>query len=124
MGKRMISRVKSMALQVVDRLGRPIVLMEVCGTHTAAISKSGIRELFTGLLELRSGPGCPVCVTSAGDIETAVSLSRIPGVTIATFGDMLRVPGISSSLEQERAMGSNIKIFYSPGDVVDYARCH
>lgn len=124
LGKRMISRVKSMALQAVQRLGRPIVLMEVCGTHTTAISKSGIRELFADLLELRSGPGCPVCVTAAGDIEMAVNLSRIPGVTIATFGDMLRVPGVSSSLEQERARGSSIKIFYSPGDAVDYARCH
>ncbi len=124
LGKRMIARVRSLARQAVDRLGRPIMLMEVCGTHTAAISKSGIRELFVDLLELRSGPGCPVCVTAAGDIETAVNLSRFPGVTIATFGDMLRVPGISSSLEQERARGANIKIFYSPGDAVDYARCH
>lgn len=124
LGKRMVSRVKSIALQAVDRMGRPIVLMEVCGTHTAAISRSGIRELLADLLELRSGPGCPVCVTAAGDIEMAVNLSRLPGVTIATFGDMLRVPGISSSLEQERARGANIKIFYSPGDAVDYARSH
>jgi len=124
LGKRMISRVKSLALKASDRLGRPIMLMEVCGTHTAAISRSGIRTLLADLLELRSGPGCPVCVTAAGDIEAAVKLSRLPGVTVATFGDMLRVPGISSSLEQERARGSVISIFYSPGDAVDYARCH
>ncbi|MFZ5643460.1 MAG: hydrogenase formation protein HypD [Bacillota bacterium] len=124
LGKRMISRVKSVALKAIDRLGRPIVLMEVCGTHTAAISKSGIRDLLDGFLELRSGPGCPVCVTAAGDIEIAINLSRLSGVTTATFGDMIRVPGISSSLEKERARGSIIKIFYSPGDAVDYARCH
>jgi hydrogenase expression/formation protein HypD len=124
LGKRMISRVRSMALQAVNLLGRPIVLMEVCGTHTAAISRSGMRELLVDLLELRSGPGCPVCVTAAGDIEMAINLSRLPGVTITTFGDMLRVPGISSSLEQERARGADIKIFYSPGDAVDYAGCH
>lgn len=124
LGKRMIARVKSLALQAADRLGRPVVLMEVCGTHTAAISKSGIRDLLAGLLELRSGPGCPVCVTAAGDIERAVKLSRLPGVTTATFGDMLRVPGIRSSLEQESARGSAIKIFYSPGDAAGYARLH
>jgi len=124
LGKRMLSRVRSLALETVNRLGRPVMLMEVCGTHTAAISSSGIRELLGDLLELRSGPGCPVCVTSAGDIEMAVNLARLPGITIATFGDMLRVPGISSSLEKERARGANIKIFYSPGDAVDYAGCH
>ncbi|HBV96400.1 MAG: hydrogenase assembly protein HupF [Peptococcaceae bacterium BICA1-7] len=124
LGKRMVSRVRSLALKAADRLGRPIMLMEVCGTHTAAISKSGIRMLLADLLELRSGPGCPVCVTAPGDIEAAVNLSRLPGVTVATFGDMIRVPGISSSLEQERARGSEVNIFYSPGDAVDYARLH
>jgi hydrogenase expression/formation protein HypD len=124
LGKGMMARVKGLARRAADRLGRPVALMEVCGTHTAAISKSGIRELLSDLLELRSGPGCPVCVTAAGDIERVVKLARLPGVAIATFGDMLRVPGISSSLERERALGAKVKIFYSPGDAVEYARDH
>lgn len=124
LGKRMISRVRSLALKAADRLGRQVMLMEVCGTHTAAISRSGIRTLLADLLELRSGPGCPVCVTAAGDIEAAVKIARLPEVTVATFGDMIRVPGISSSLEQESARGAAVSIFYSPGDAVDYARCH
>lgn len=124
LGKKMITRVRDRALQVVERQGRPVALMEICGTHTGAISKSGIRDLLADLMELRSGPGCPVCVTDPGDLESVIQLSRRPGVTVATFGDMLRVPGISSSLEREKARGVRVKIFYSPGDVVNFARRH
>ncbi|MCF8010190.1 MAG: hydrogenase formation protein HypD [Clostridiales bacterium] len=118
----MIKKIKNKANQAAQHLGRPVRLMEVCGTHTAAVSKFGLRSLFSAVLELRSGPGCPVCVTSAGDMERMIALSRIPGVTITTFGDMLRVPGLHTTLEKERASGASIKIVYSPADAAALAR--
>ena len=80
-------------------------LMEVCGTHTVAIARNGIRNLMPESVCLSSGPGCPVCVTSNRDIDAVIALSRIPNVTIATFGDMTRVPGSTSSLLKEQAAG-------------------
>ena len=71
----------------------PVRIMEICGTHTMAIAKAGLRELLAPGVELISGPGCPVCVTPAGDIDAALALSARPGVTLATYGDLLRVPG-------------------------------
>lgn len=121
LGKRLAEKVGESATGVMERLGRPAVLMEVCGTHTAAISKTGLRGLLAGRLELRSGPGCPVCVTDSADIDKMVALSRIPNGMVATFGDMVRVPGLNSSLEQERARGANVRVVYSPADAVDLA---
>ncbi len=84
----------------VDR--PPMRLMEVCGTHTVSIARAGIRSLLEGAITLISGPGCPVCVTPDGYIDAAIGLGKRPGTVIATFGDMLRVPGRHSSLEKER----------------------
>lgn len=111
----------SLAESAAQCKGRAPVIMEVCGTHTMAIAKSGLKSLLAGLLELRSGPGCPVCVTGAGDIDRMIALAHQPGVVIASFGDMLRVPGTGSSLELERARGAGVKIFYSPLEAVTYA---
>jgi len=97
-------------------------LMEVCGTHTVAISKSGLRQLVGDRLELVSGPGCPVCVTDQADLDVMVALARQPGVTVATFGDMMRVPGSCSSLELERSGGGDVRIVYSPLEAVELAR--
>jgi len=72
-------------------------------------------------LQLLSGPGCPVCVTSAGEIDAALELARVPGVTIATFGDMVRVPGSDSTLAHERARGADVTVFFSPMEAVDRA---
>ncbi len=72
--------------------GRSLKFMEVCGSHTVAIFKSGIRDLLPGNISLVSGPGCPVCVTAVEDIDRAVEIARIPEVILATFGDMMRVP--------------------------------
>ena len=96
-------------------------LMEVCGTHTVAIARSGIRALMPEGVTLASGPGCPVCVTSNHDIDTVIALARIPGVTIATFGDMTRVPGSTSSLLAEQAAGRSVRIVYSPLDALKLA---
>ena len=97
-------------------------LMEVCGTHTVAIARSGIRDLMPEGVRLSSGPGCPVCVTSNRDIDTVIALARIPGVTIATFGDMTRVPGSTSSLLAEQADGRSVRIVYSPLDALALAQ--
>lgn len=99
-----------------------IRIMEVCGTHTVAIFKAGIRQLLPETVELVSGPGCPVCVTPNEYLDTAIAYSRQPEVIITTFGDMLKVPGSSSSLDQEKARGGDIRIVYSPMESLDIAK--
>lgn len=103
------------------RLGRPLRLMEVCGTHTVAISRSGLRSLLAPEVDLVSGPGCPVCVTSQGEIDAMLELAGRPGVTVATFGDMMRVPGSRGSLNDARAAGARVAVVYSPMDAVRLA---
>jgi hydrogenase expression/formation protein HypD len=103
----LLARVRSRA----ERLTRPITIMEVCGSHTNAIGRFGIRSLLPDTIRLISGPGCPVCVTSGEDVDAALFLARQPGVIFATFGDMLRVPGTGRrSLEQERADGADVRV--------------
>lgn len=99
-------------------------LMEVCGTHTVAIARAGVRDLMPEGVRLASGPGCPVCVTSNHDIDTVIALAQVPGVTIATFGDMTRVPGSTSSLLAQQAAGRSIEIVYSPLDALALAQAH
>lgn len=100
---------------------RPMVLMEVCGTHTVAIAKNGLRDILPESIKLLSGPGCPVCVTSNADIDTAIEFARQPGVIVATFGDMMKVPGSRSSLSREKADGRDVRIVYSPLDALALA---
>ncbi len=102
--------------------GQPINLMEVCGTHTMAIARFGIKELLPENVKLISGPGCPVCVTPNHYIDQAIALSREPNIIIATFGDMIRVPGSTSSFEKEKAAGQNIQVVYSPLDSIELAK--
>ncbi len=102
-------------------LGRPLRLMEVCGTHTVAISRSGLRSLLAPEVELVSGPGCPVCVTAQGEIDAMLDLAGRPGVTVATFGDMMRVPGSRGSLNDARAAGARVAVVYSAMDAVRMA---
>ncbi|HRZ14258.1 MAG TPA: hydrogenase formation protein HypD [Candidatus Omnitrophota bacterium] len=110
-------------LEEIDRLsGQPVNLMEVCGTHTMAIFRSGIKQLLPETINLISGPGCPVCVTAQADIDAMLALARDKRVTIATFGDMLKVPGTRSSLEKERAAGCRVVPVYSPLDALELAR--
>ena len=95
-------------------------IMEVCGTHTVAIRRFGIQRLLPETVQLVSGPGCPVCVTPGSFIDEAVALAR-QGVTVTSFGDMLRVPGSFTSLEKERAAGCDIRAVYSPLDALQIA---
>lgn len=99
-------------------------LTEVCGTHTMAIFRSGIRALLPETVTLLSGPGCPVCVTSQREIDTFIEVAGIKDVIVATFGDLLRVPGTHSSLQKKRAEGKEIRIVYSVFDALDLAESH
>ena len=101
---------------------RPARLMEICGTHTMAIFRHGIKSLLPETLELVSGPGCPVCVTAIEEMDKAIALSRIPNVIVATFGDMMRVPGSHSSLQQEAANGADVRMVYSTFDALKIAQ--
>ncbi len=117
-GSSSVSRIEESARSI----GRDVRLMEVCGTHTMVAFRSGLRSLLPPSVALISGPGCPVCVTPNGYVDAAVELSRRAGVTIATFGDLVRVPGSASSLERERANGAAVEVVYSPIDAVELAR--
>lgn len=101
--------------------GRAASIMEVCGTHTMAIARFGIRNILPENIDLISGPGCPVCVTETGYIDSAIKLAK-RGFVIVTFGDMINVPGSDSSLAQCRAEGASIEIVYSPSVAVTLAR--
>lgn len=141
------------ARSIIDHYdGRPIRIMEVCGTHTHEIFRLGIRQILPPSIRLISGPGCPVCVTPVDFIDEAVSLAMDYGVTICTFGDLVRVPGSFGtpaaaenkaaaesgkegpgpanrtskigSLAAARAAGARIQVVYAPQDAVAYAREH
>ncbi len=95
--------------------------MEVCGTHTMSIFRHGIPSVLPPNIELLSGPGCPVCVTSQKDIDTFIEISMMDNVILTTFGDLMRVPGTMSSLQKEKAAGRDIRIVYAALDAVDIA---
>ena len=103
---------------------RTVKVMEVCGTHTVAVSRSGLRDLLPEGLRLISGPGCPVCVTDQSYMDAAVWLARRPEVIVATYGDMLRVPGRDGSLEQARTEGASVEVVYSAAQSLAIAREH
>ncbi len=102
-------------------IDRPITVMEVCGTHTVAIARSGLRDLLPDQMRLLSGPGCPVCVTDDLDLDTVMALARQEGIILATFGDMMRVPGTESTLMQEKSRGADVRVVYSPADALQLA---
>jgi hydrogenase expression/formation protein HypD len=116
--KRRISAIRELS----TRLGRSVKLMEVCGTHTMAAFRSGLRSLLPGNVALLSGPGCPVCVTPNGYLDRALAIAELPDTVVATFGDMVRVPGSRSSLERARAEGAHVRVVYSPLDALEYAK--
>jgi hydrogenase expression/formation protein HypD len=115
---------RELSARIAERATRPMTFMEVCGTHTMAIARHGIKGLLPATVRLVSGPGCPVCVTPQADIDRFLALGRLPDVILTSFGDMLRVPGTTSSLEAERARGADVRVVYSPLDAVEIARAH
>jgi hydrogenase expression/formation protein HypD len=103
------------------RIGRSINLMEVCGTHTVEIFRNGVRSIIPSSITLLSGPGCPVCVTSLRDVDAAIALALRPGTVLATFGDMMRVPGGERSLMDVRSEGADVRVMYSPLEALELA---
>ncbi|AEH45861.1 hydrogenase expression/formation protein HypD [Thermodesulfatator indicus DSM 15286] len=117
-----MTSLREIASRIEELLPRPVRLMEVCGTHTVNIFRYGLKSLFSEKLTLISGPGCPVCVTPQEEIDYLIAVARRDDVILATFGDMIRVPGSSGSLKEARARGANVKIIYSPLDAVKLAK--
>lgn len=112
--------------QIVEQLknydGPEIRLMEVCGTHTAAISENGIPSMLSPKIRLISGPGCPVCVTVTAVIDKLVELALTPGICVLTFGDLIRVRGTSKSLADAKAEGGRVQMVYSPMETITMAK--
>jgi len=118
-------KIKQLLLKITSDLNtleleRPINLMEVCGTHTVSLLKFGFRHYFKGRIKFLSGPGCPVCVTSAHDIDKIIALAK-KGYHIVTFGDLIKVPGSESSLEREISQGAKVDVVYNPLDTLSIA---
>jgi len=110
---------RNLCLALIKKMGSllgdsEVSIMEVCGTHTMAIFRSGLRSLLPPPIKLLSGPGCPVCVTPTSYLDKAIALSAKEKVIIATFGDMMRVPGSGSSLERQKAAGGEYMWFIPP----------
>ncbi|PSP88935.1 hydrogenase formation protein HypD [Halobacteriales archaeon QS_4_69_34] len=116
------------ARAIADRLAEigaelddpPATIMHVCGSHEQSIAKFGIRSLLPDTVRLIMGPGCPVCITDMPEVDEAVALAEA-GVTVATYGDMLKVPGTTKSLDDARSAGADVRVVYSAADVVDIA---
>ena len=112
--------------QVVEKLkaynGTPLKIMEVCGTHTAAIFKNGIRSLISPKIKLISGPGCPVCVTPAAYIDKCLNYALMPDHVVYSFGDMLKVCGTKESLADVKGQGGQVRMIYSPLEVIEAAK--
>ena len=112
---------RGLVYRIAQRSTRTIRLMEFCGGHTHAILRYGIRELVPKTVEMKSGPGCPVCVTATTDLDKAIAMAHLPDAITVTFGDMIRVPGSYSSLQQAKAEGADVRIVYSTMDAVEIA---
>ncbi len=112
-------------LERIRRYGGPVLkIMEVCGTHTAAIARAGLRTLLPENIRLVSGPGCPVCVTEPGFIDALNEIALRPRHRVFAFGDMLRVPGSEMSLAGAKAAGGRVSMFMGPHDVIAWAKGH
>ena len=115
MSKTLIKRINDLAV--------PIKIMHVCGSHEHTIMENGIRSLLPEEVEIIAGPGCPVCVVPSREIDEAIELVD-KGVTVTTFGDMMRVPGSTSSLQEKKAEGGDVRIVYGPNRAREIAELH
>lgn len=115
-------KIEKLASIITKESDEKINIMEICGGHTHSIMKYGLNHILKGSVNFIHGPGCPVCVMPVKRIDTAIDLSRLKNTIIASYGDMIRVPGSESSLIKERANGSDIRMIYSPLDVLKIAK--
>lgn len=115
---------KTLVGELQKAVTKPLRIMEVCGSHTMAIFRNGIRTILPEGLELISGPGCPVCVTSASHMDAFIAMAGKPGVRVAIFGDLFRVPGSNGSLANASSRGAKVDIVYSPIDALELAKKH
>ncbi|MCE7790850.1 hydrogenase formation protein HypD [Salipaludibacillus sp. CUR1] len=122
--RRLADAVAKSAETFIKREGRMPAVMEVCGSHTMAFAKSGIKTRLRDYVRLIAGPGCPVCVTDQKAIDAMIRLSEKNNVILCSFGDMMRVPGSGSSLLQAKTNGSDIRVIYSPSDSIQIAEDH
>ncbi len=113
---------ESIVREIKKRSQKPVSLMEVCGGHTMALRKYGIQNLLPSTICLISGPGCPVCVTSQSFIDKIIAYAQLPNSIIVTYGDLIRVPGSTSSLMKEKAKGADIRIIYSTLETIKLAK--
>jgi hydrogenase expression/formation protein HypD len=111
----------SLAADLAAEAGAGGTYMEVCGSHTMAIARYGLRELLPPGIRLVSGPGCPVCVTAMRDLDTVMALCELPDVTVTTFGDLMRVPASRGTMATARAAGADVRVVYSARDAVNMA---
>jgi hydrogenase expression/formation protein HypD len=119
-----VGQTKALLAQIEATVTREWTIMEVCGGQTHAILKHGLDQLIPPAVEFVHGPGCPVCVTPAAKIDAAIELSRLPGVTLCSLGDMLRVPGGRGDLHSAKACGAAVRVVFSPLDAVSLARAN
>lgn len=118
----LLQKIAPVLAEHAQALGRKVRIMEVCGTHTVAFARTGVRQVLEEYADLLSGPGCPVCVTDQADIDHMIAFAQQPEAIVATFGDMMKVPGSKGSLYQERAEGADVRVVYSPAQAVELAK--
>lgn len=119
----LVERLYARIGDVASDVDSPVTIMEICGTHTHAIGRFGIKSRLPDTVRLISGPGCPVCVTAVEDIDRSLSMARLPGVVLTTFGDMVRVPGTDGdTLERARAGGADVRVVASVMDALNIAK--
>lgn len=115
------SLVKPLVEELKSAVTKPLRVMEVCGSHTMAIFRNGLRSILPDGMGLVSGPGCPVCVTSASHMDAFIAMADLPGVRVTIFGDLFRVPGTHTSLARASSLGAKVDIVYSPMDALELA---
>jgi len=120
--KEFTRKITNTITNITKELNKPIKIMHVCGTHEHTISKFGLRTLLPNELEILSGPGCPVCVCPAADIDKAIEIGKQDNTIITTFGDMIRVPATNLSLSELKAKGADVRIVYGPHEAVKIAK--
>ncbi|MEQ6376039.1 hydrogenase formation protein HypD [Bacillaceae bacterium S4-13-56] len=121
LSKVLLQEVKHKASLFEQKYQHKPAFMEVCGSHTMALAKTGIKQALVNDVDLISGPGCPVCVTDQSSIEAMITLSEMKDVIICTFGDMMRVPGSKRTLMEAKTFGSDVRVLYSPVDAIQIA---